>query len=347
MQATATLSKNTEKIYQCLDRIIKRDQCALSYDRTLVEELPDILRENYGIRTGEQIREHDEVAELAELLNHSESSGPALDDLPDLIAGAGIDVQRYSTRVKEDNGSEFTNFSTVSHEEDVDAVLTLQRDLGQGKHKAGDQPYDPHLVDPRRVRRYLRGVTTPPPTFIERLFKTTFWAIQIRKWKLLGWIKGDQPSLSVGGRWLSEIHYFREVHGLRHHIGLDLHSADENLVKVGDMHDMPFSENQFGFVFIKNTVDKSYDVRKLVSELIRVSRHNGIIVVDQVCDYGSTSTLGRTDIQRAENLLRIFQARTGLKKLVCQDVDIQGVGDVKQTNGSKNNARLAIKVLKS
>jgi len=346
MSVTTSGTECAAQIHQILDRIIVREECVLSYDKTLVDLLPHILRENYGIENSSQIHRLKPLGELYETLNVT-AEDVSINDLPALLVEAGVDQKRYCTRTDDDNGAEFKNFSTATHEDNVEAVLTLQCDLGQGKHKEGDEAYDPNLLKPENVKQYLDWVTTPPPSYLEKLFKSNFWEMQIRKWKLFGQLDSNLPSLSVGGRWLTEILYFRQVHGLTQHIGLDLHSGDEDLVKVGDMHAMPFDDDQFGFVFIKNTFDKSYDVRKLVSELLRVTRRNGIIAVDQVCDYGWTSSLGRTDIQRAQNLLKVFRSQAACKSLVCTDVDITGIGDVAQTSGSSNNARLAIKVKKA
>jgi SAM-dependent methyltransferase len=137
----------------------------------------------------------------------------------------------------------------------------------------------------------------------------------------------------------------REVVGLNKHIGLDLFSDDSGLVIAGDMHQMPFENNYFNFIFMKNVVDKSYNIRTLVEEIIRVIEPSGIVAVDQVCGYGRCNPLTRTDIQRADNLLKVFQSRCEIKVLVCQDIDISGIGDSQATSETRNNARLAFQIL--
>lgn len=89
-------------------------------------------------------------------------------------------------------------------------------------------------------------MTTPPPSWIERVSEKHYWDLQIRKWRLQGKLDPAVLSLSVGGRWITEVLYFREIVGLRNHIGIDLHSDDEDLVVIGDMHDMPFPDNHSG-----------------------------------------------------------------------------------------------------
>ena len=157
-------------------------------------------------------------------------------------------------------------------------------------------------------------------------------------------VVGSRPSLSVGPRWVTEIQFFREVVGLKNHIGLDLFSDDPDLVIAGDMHRMPFPSEHFNLIFLKNIVDKSYRVRTLVEELIRVMEPGGIVIVDQICGYGACNPLTRTDIQHARNLLRLFEARARTHALVCQDVDVSGIGDAKEGSAKRYNARLAIRV---
>jgi hypothetical protein len=206
--------------------------------------------------------------------------------------------------------------------------------------------YDPERAPEMRVRDYLRSVTTPRPTLLERVSKKHFWEMRIKWWKLSGRLATLGPSLSVGPRWLTEIRYFRDIVGLRDHIGLDLFSDNPEMVVAGDMHAMPFSESHFRLVFLKNVVDKSYDIRTLVDELIRVTRDKGIVIVDQICGYHGCNPLGRTDIQSAGNLLRVFQARVHVDTLVKQDIDVTGLGDAAGSNARRNNARLALQLHK-
>jgi ubiquinone/menaquinone biosynthesis C-methylase UbiE len=110
------------------------------------------------------------------------------------------------------------------------------------------------------------------------------------------------------------------------------------------MHRMPFPAEHFNLIFLKNVVDKSYRVRVLVEELIRVVEPGGIIVVDQICGYGSCNPLTRTDIQHAQNLLRLFETRARTQALVCQDVDVSGLGDAKASSAKRYNARLAVRL---
>ena len=334
-------------IEECLDQVIGRELCVLCYDRNLVDLLPEILLENHGIAEDADIRRLPELTRLFDMLGAGPEQDRHIADLPKLITAGGIDLSKYSTRSAAERTSrfapDFEHWSEKSVTDSVDAVISLQKDLGMGAHNSMSKRYEArkHMAD---LRNYLRSVTTPPPTLIERVLRRSFWELKLRQWLSRGVLMRDVPSLSVGPRWITEIEFFREIVGLQKHIGLDLFSDNSELVTAGDMHKMPFGDGYFQFIFLKNVVDKSYDIRKLVCELIRVLRPGGIVVIDQICGYGSTNPLTRTDIQRAENLARIFDARAKFESLVCDNVDISGIGDSAGTNESRYNARLALRL---
>ena len=335
------------RIGELLQQLIRRDECVLTYDTSLVSQLPDILREQYEIASDSQIPSHPRLRELFSLLAADAVDRAALSDLPSLIERSGTPLDGFSVLAPENATHEvardFDHWTERRADEDLSSVLTLQRDLGSGRFSAARTRYASEL-DVGELRNYLRGVTSAPPSFVERLLRQSFWELKIARWKRRGWVDPGKPSLSIGPRWLTEIRFFREIVGLRRHIGLDLFSDDPEIVTAGDMHNMPFPDAHFGFIFLKNVVDKSYDVRKLVSELVRVVRPGGIVVVDQVCGYGSCSPVTRTDIQRARNFLRLFDARARTEPLVCEDVDISGVGDARAANARRFNARLAVRL---
>lgn len=247
--------------------------------------------------------------------------------------------------IMQDYEKNFSRWSLTTAEENVDSVLTLQRDLGMDQHNAALQRYPAsweHGNVPLRL--YMCGVTTVQPNLLEKLTRRSFWELRIAWWKMRGMLDRTSPSLSIGPRWVTEIEFFRKVVGLKGHIGLDLFSDNEDLVKVGDMHQIPFPDRHFQLIFIKNTVDKSYEVRRLVAELLRVTRSGGIVIVDQICGYGDCSPLTRTDIQKSDNLLRLFRAHSPVQVLVQQDIALINAHSIKVRDRSNNNARLAIRL---
>lgn len=344
---TASAPTDLAEIEALLDRLISREACVLSYDHSLLDQLPDVLVELHGIRTADDAPRSSDLLRLVSLLKVQH--GWRLDDLPGAVRAAGIDETRFRPRQPlerlQAQATQFEHWNESQASQNLDSVLQLQKDLGMGRHGDAKQRY-PAEWQERQIplRSYLRGVTTAPAGLGERLLRRSFWELRIRLWQLMGRLSPALPSLSVGPRWVTEIRFFREVLGLRGHIGLDLFSDDPELVTAGDMHAMPFPDNHFQLVFLKNVVDKSYDVRTLVTEVIRVLRPGGIVIVDQICGYGACSPLTRTDIQRANNLLRLFAARCVVKTLVCNDIDVSNLGDSAGTGQKRYNARLAVRI---
>lgn len=340
---TSELSIKNEEVGAALDRLISIPDCVLSFDKSLVELLPELLIEHYGIRPGEDGKNSD-LSLLMQWAKAKTGKAVSVDDLPGLLKDAGLDTPRYRPLQATDGLSEeFENWSTATASQNLKGALVLQKNLGQGAHNAAQKPYDPNDRGGAELRSYLRSVTTPRPSPLERVLRLSYWEVKIKLWRLLGLVSGNAPSLSVGPRWTTEVKFFPEIVGLREHIGLDLSSSEPELIKTGDMHNMPLPSDTYGFIFVKNTADKSYEIRKFVRELVRVAAPNGIIVIDQICGHGAVSPIHRTDVQKAGNLLKLFQANGIVKPLVCIDVDVRPLS----RDGSTNNARLAVQVLKS
>jgi len=133
------------------------------------------------------------------------------------------------------------------------------------------------------------------------------WSDFIRRLREDGVISADEQHLTIGPRWVGEIHYFRQELGLPQTIGLDLFTHDDELVKVGDMHDMPFEDSTFGLVYQRNTFDKSYDIRTCLQECVRVLRDGGILISDDCYDYThGVSEMARTNIKHNDQLARVI-----------------------------------------
>ena len=334
-------------ILKCLDRLIIKQDCVLRYDHDLIADLPDILRENHNLRDDEEISKLPDLEELFQVLLPGERRSYSIQGLPDMLRSSGVPLEKYSSRASLERlaslARDFDHWSEQGADESLGSVIGLQKDLGMGRHNADQVRYEADRQVGNLVN-YLRSVTTPPPTLVERLLRRSFWELKLSRWLRKGVLDPMSPSLSVGPRWVTEIRFFREIVGLKGHVGLDIFSDDSDLVTAGDMHDMPFDDNYFQFVFLKNVVDKSYDVRRLVRELIRVVRPGGLVVVDQICVYHGTNPLGRTDIQKAANLKRIFEALCKVEGLVCHDIDVSGTGDAQKTGETRNNARLALRL---
>jgi SAM-dependent methyltransferase len=289
---------------EILDRLLDPEEIIDRFDASYVDDLPQILREVHGV-TPENVREHalwDDLSELWELSSRpvSEFSLAALPAV--LIDEIGVDPARHAPlRAGAQTQRRFKYVKTRSWrkaeglqlgnagESDAtarDAVNAIQKEfslLSGGKHElefddlarpeTGD-PWSPLMIDLRE-----RGV-----------------------------VSEDEPVLTIGPRWVGEIHYFRDRLGLKGTIGLDLFSRDSDLIKVGDMHEMPFEDNTFGLVYQRNTFDKSYDIRRALAECVRVLRDGGVLITDDCYAYtAGVSEMSRTNIKHNRQLIRALE----------------------------------------
>ncbi len=349
MNGKADMTADLTEIKKCLESLLQTGECVLTFDRSLVDQLPDILRENFGITSAAETSRSPALERLFHLIQPGRREEWSIAALPELLDAMGLNKAEYVPRapshVMNEKGKPFSHWTFSTSKDSLQDVLALQKDLGMGQYNASSEP---HAVQWQGgtipLRKYLQGVTTVPPSFLEKLLRRSHWELWITWWKFRGWLTSDLPSLSIGPRWVTEIEFFRKILGFKRHIGLDLFSNDETLVKVGDMHQMPFEDRHFQMVFIKNTVDKSYDVRRLVAELLRVTRPGGIIIVDQICNYGDCTPLTRTDILKSANLLRMFRARSPVQVLVQADIDLTAIKGLVLGDSSRNSARLAIRL---
>jgi len=347
VRSDAVLASNSltdrAELGSALEGLIRPSECVLSFDKSLVENFAEILKEQYGIYADGDEKRNADLSRMVRWFENRIGRSVRLHELPKLLMEENLDGPRYRPLMATDvTAKEFDRWSTATAGENLDSALALQKDLGRGAHNKEKSPYDPNERGGASLRTYLRDVTTVRPSVFERLVGLSFWQVKVKLWRMLGLIPANCESLSVGPRWNTEVLFFREVVGFQRHIGLDLSSVDPELIKVGDMHKMPLPSDTYSFIFIKNTCDKSYDIRKFVDELIRVVAPNGIIAIDQICGHGAVSPLHRTDIQKAGNLMKLFAARAKIKTLVCKDINIRKIS----RDGSANNARLAIQVVK-
>jgi SAM-dependent methyltransferase len=128
----------------------------------------------------------------------------------------------------------------------------------------------------------------------------------------------DDLVICIGNRWLGEILYFRKNLGLHKAVGVDLFSPDPELVVEADMHKLPFANNSVKMIFSRGLINKSYDVRILAKEMLRVLTKDGLIITETPGPYGyGVNSLTRTDVKNAKNLMRLFAGN--IKRVVYAD----------------------------
>jgi len=288
----------TEEI---LDSLLDREEIIDRFDATYLDDLHEILRELHGL-TDENLAGHalgPNVARLWELSGRTHEE-LRLSELGGALASAGCaDPDRYSPKhasmkvQRKYKHTDVTSFDEAAGKRVIDdpqsgsaLVNKLQRDYSV--QQGGATEVDFHDLG--------RPETGDP------------WSPFMIKLREEGLVSGDEPVLTIGPRWVGEIVYFREKLGLRGTIGLDLFSHDESLVKVGDMHNMPFEDNTFGLVYQRNTFDKSYDIRTALRECLRVLRNGGILISDDCYAYtDGVSDISRTSIKHNRQLVRVLE----------------------------------------
>ncbi|MGZ4410891.1 MAG: class I SAM-dependent methyltransferase, partial [Gaiellaceae bacterium] len=84
--------------------------------------------------------------------------------------------------------------------------------------------------------------------------------------------------LCIGCRNRVELDRFRE-HGVPNVTGIDLFSTDPS-VRVMDMHAMDFPSDRFDAVYSSHSLEHSYDLGRVVAEIVRVARDGAVIGVE-------------------------------------------------------------------
>jgi SAM-dependent methyltransferase len=293
-----------------LDRLLDREEIIDRFDASYIDDLPLLLEEIHGITDANV---SPDVRELWSLTGRPDEE-LRIADLPSALLEAGVDPARHgpvqapksiSRRFRYDRTRSFKPGlkTTAPGDDAAQAVNQMQMEysIQQGgaqevafsdlaRPETGD-PWTPLMIDLRE-----RGV-----------------------------LDADEPVLTIGPRWIGEIHYFRDVIGLRGTIGLDLFTHDDDLIKVGDMHDMPFDDNTFGLVYQRNTFDKSYDIRAALRECVRVLRDGGVLISDDCYAYtDGVSEMSRTSIKHNRQLVRALAPHAGE---VLHDREAESVDD--------------------
>jgi hypothetical protein len=288
-----------------LNRLIEPEEIIDRFDATYLDDLPHILREVHGV-TEENVHRHRLWPELSALwqLGNRPLDGFRIADLPELLVEeAGVDARRYSPKEASQRVKRKYKYTTV-------ASWARTVGLRIGSRSDGGDDSQQELVNTLQREYSLQqdGTVDVEFTDLGRPETGDPWSpliIGLREDRV---VSADEPVLTIGPRWAGEIHYFRQTLGLPKTIGLDLFSYDDELVKVGDMHEMPFADGTFALVYQRNTFDKSYDIRAALNECLRVLRDGGVLISDDCYAYtDGVSELSRTNIKHNRQLLRVLE----------------------------------------
>jgi SAM-dependent methyltransferase len=100
--------------------------------------------------------------------------------------------------------------------------------------------------------------------------------------KLINRVADGRPDggnvLCVGCRNTLELDRFRS-RGFENVVGIDVFSQRDD-IRVMDMHRMTFADNSFDVVYCSHALEHSYDVHRVVEEMIRVARDGAVVGVE-------------------------------------------------------------------
>ena len=114
--------------------------------------------------------------------------------------------------------------------------------------------------------------------------------------------------LCVGCRNTLELDRFHAC-GFDDVIGIDIFSQRED-IKVMDMHEMTFQDNSFDVVYASHVLEHSYDMGRVVAEIVRVAR-DGAIVGVEVPVRVQASTADRIVFSGLDELRASFEPNIG------------------------------------
>lgn len=307
---TASETTTSVEADRILGQLIDPEEVIDRYDGSYLADLPHILQEVHGVNQ-DNARESAVWPRLARLwaLTDQPEADFALYALPQLLVDrAGVDEARWFPKQVDDSDRQrlgyYGRLKNRRLRKSIGVRLHALRDRsGNRAHDAREQ------VNTLQKELSLQSGGKAKELKFEDLARPETgdpWSPLMIRLREEGVVGADEPVLTIGPRWVGEIHYFREQLGLRGTIGLDLFSTDDELVKVGDMHDMPFADDTFGLVYQRNTFNKSYDIRAALRECVRVLRDGGVLISDDCYAYTSgVSELCRTNLKHNRQVVRV------------------------------------------
>jgi len=246
-----------------------------SFDASYLEEFHHILRENYDIESLQSgCKSHKKLLKLVELL------GLSVEDEMTTVTEKLIkilDKDDYLPKISDDSVKDREQYSDIP-----------------SWHETGEVKSD-SIENTEKVVKFLTEYSQQSsngnPDLSVKEFTDLHWGRtpelkKIQEEIIKNYISdnSDAMMLTLGPRWAAEIKALRGIFGINVW-GLDLFTYDENFIITGDMHDMPFDDNQFDIVYEKNTYNKAYNIRKALDESVRVLKPGGLLIYDECLNY--------------------------------------------------------------
>lgn len=153
----------------------------------------------------------------------------------------------------------------------------------------------------------------------KRRHKYSGEAVSKRKEELIGLLservnlKLIGNALVIGCRDALELDLL-ESKGVRNVIGIDLFSLDKR-IKVMDMHNIKYQDKFFDLVYTSHSLEHGFDYNKVISEILRVIKNDGIIAIEVPVNY-ETTEVDLHDFKSANNLIKIFSNHANIKEVL-------------------------------
>jgi len=279
---------NIKKIDSLLEKLLLNRLDRLDrFDANYIEDFSHIIKEEYNINSLEDLNENEVLFSLKEELQLKSSDN--IEQLTkSLLSIDAVDKDKFGPKIA-------TKETKQRHKYDKTKIWSKVENVKLNNTNAED-------LNELQIQYSLNsGGNAKRGADFHKFFSrngTNFGTVKTKLFedlKSIGTLKKDSSLLTIGPRWDGEVILYRDVLGFKNTIGLDLFSKNENLIKIGDMHEMPFEDNTFDFVHQRNTFNKSYDLRKALDECVRVLKNGGVIVSDDCLNY----TIGVTEIARS------------------------------------------------
>lgn len=307
MDGSSTTIVDHELIERFLDYLIDPTECIDTYGRTYIDDLELILAENHLFDFQTQSFPDKEAQQWFERICSTCNFGT----IEEFIAY----VRQHMDEIDLANLRPRSTFQTETLFEHEPSFRELKQ-LGDSVERSNEFQ---RAISTESVKSIPHNELEADYYELYMSFdRTNPWTYVIRREIARGNLDAEDLVLCIGNRWLGEIMYFRQNLGLKNAKGVDLISSDPELVVAADMHKLPFEDNSVKMIFNRGLINKSYDVRILVKEMMRVLRKDGYLIVETPgpYDYG-VSRLGRTDIKSAKNLLRLLRGK--VRRVVYMD----------------------------
>lgn len=82
-----------------------------------------------------------------------------------------------------------------------------------------------------------------------------------------------------------------------------------------DMHNIKYQDKFFDLVYTSHSLEHGFDYNKVISEILRVIKNNGIIAIEVPVNY-ETTEVDLHDFKSANNLIKIFSNQVNIKEVL-------------------------------